>query len=225
VVCATCLTLSPRRGSAGADLLANALGVGGTKWDSTRIHNQERFSRVVSKIARMPQMVIAAVHGAVSGGGFALALAADMRVAAESAKMNAAFVQIGLSGAEMGSSYHLPRLCGLGNAMEILATGDAVDAASALRLGIVNKVVPDAELRAASVELARRCLRASWLGLRQTKQQLRGASDGVSLEHAIHNEDLGQVLCLNDKETQAYTAAKVARFLPSKDANAKQAKL
>lgn len=104
------LTGSGRGFCAGADLLANALGVGGTKWDSTRISNQERFSRVSTKIARLPQTVIAAVHGPVAGGGFALALAADMRIAGESAKMNAAFVKIGLSGCEMGVSYFLPKV-------------------------------------------------------------------------------------------------------------------
>lgn len=96
-------------------------------------------------------------------------------------------------------------------------TGDAVDAQRALQLGIVSSVVPDGEVVDAALALARKCCRASWLGLRLTKQQLRAASDGMSLEQAIHAEDKSQVLCLNDQDTQAFLATKMSKFLP-KDA-------
>jgi enoyl-CoA hydratase len=99
-------------------------------------------------------VVIAAVNGPASGGGLALALAADIRVAAASATFNAAFVRIGLSGCDIGVSWLLPRLIGAGRSHELLLTGRLVDAAEADRIGLVNRVVPDGEVLAAA--LARR---------------------------------------------------------------------
>mmetsp|Transcript_13294 Transcript_13294/g.21719 ORF Transcript_13294/g.21719 Transcript_13294/m.21719 type:complete len:268 (+) Transcript_13294:79-882(+) len=201
---------------AGADLAANSLGVGGQKWDSSKIANQKLFSRVPLKIASMPQVVIAAVHGACAGGGFSLALAADMRIAGESTKMNAAFIKIGLGGCEMGISHTLPKMVGYANASEILMTGDMVNAEKAYRLGIVNKVVADDQIHKEALDLARRCTQASSLGLRLTKAQLRGSADGMSMQTAVHAEDVSQVLCLNDEDVKEYLKEKVKKFFPSK---------
>lgn len=201
------------------------MGVGGAKWDSRRIENQELFSRVILKMTQVPQVIICCLHGAASGGGFALALAADMRIAAESTKMNAAFIAIGLSGCELGTSFHLPRLCGLSNASEILMTGDFVNAQDAFRLGIVNKTCPDEDLYDTALVLARKCLKSSWLGLRLTKKLLRGNADGSSLEASIHSENLSQLLCLNDKKTQEHTAGKTKRFMPKQPKQPSQSNL
>ena len=112
----------------GADLLASATGVGGQKWDGSEYYNQQHFSGVIKKMRRIPQPVIAAVHGAASGGGFSLALSADVRIAGESFKGNAAFIKIGLTGAELGSSYFLPRQIGSSIASELLLTGNFINA-------------------------------------------------------------------------------------------------
>src|SRR5262249_6483142 len=84
---------------------------------------QRRFSDIIRRMRRCPQPVIALVHGAACGGGFSIALAADVRIAGESARMNAAFIRIGFSGSDMGSSYFLPRLVGVSIASELLLTG------------------------------------------------------------------------------------------------------
>lgn len=102
---------------------------------------QESLARSIAGFRHMTKPVIAAVNGAAAGAGMALALAADIRIATTTARFNAAFVRIGLSGGDVGTSWALPRLIGLGRAYEILATGRFVDADEALRIGLVTDVV------------------------------------------------------------------------------------
>ncbi len=99
--------------------------------------------------------VIGALHGAVAGGTMSLALACDLRIAADNAKFNLAYARIGASN-DGSSSWHLPRLVGLGRAMEIALLSDTIDAAQALHLGLVNRVVPAADLERESMQLAKR---------------------------------------------------------------------
>jgi enoyl-CoA hydratase len=99
---------------------------------------QRRISDLVMMMKRAPQPIIAAVQGAACGGGFALALGADVRIAGESARMNAAFIRIGLSACDIGVSYFLPRMVGASVAAELLLTGNFIDAARAERLGLVS---------------------------------------------------------------------------------------
>src|SRR5262245_5075773 len=124
-----------------------------------------RFSDILRRMRRCPQPVIALVHGPACGGGFSIALAADVRLAGESARMNAAFIRIAFSGSDMGSSYFLPRLVGVSIASELLLTGRFVDAARALRIGLVSEVVPDARLEAAGQDRKSTRLNSSHLGI------------------------------------------------------------
>jgi enoyl-CoA hydratase/carnithine racemase len=181
---------------AGLDL-KEAAEAGGALGDSVAsgMSSQRDFSQVVVRMRRAPQPIIAAVHGAASGGGFSLALAADVRIAAESARMNAAFIRIGLTGCDMGSSYLLPRMVGASVAAELLLTGNFVDAGRAEKLGLVSKVVPDAELDSAARALASDMLRNSPLGLRLTKEGLNANLDAAGLEQALVIEDRNQILC------------------------------
>jgi enoyl-CoA hydratase/carnithine racemase len=156
---------------------------------------QRRISELVMMMRRAPQPIIAAVHGAACGGGFALALGADVRVAGESARMNAAFIRIGLSACDVGVSYFLPRMVGASVAAELLLTGNFIDAARAERLGLVSRVVPDAELEATTQALVDDMLRNSPLGLRLTKECLNASLDAGSLEQVIAMEDRNQILC------------------------------
>ena len=110
------------------------------------------------------------MHGPACGGGLALALAADVRVAGESVRMNAAFIRLGLSACDVGVSYFLPRLVGASVAAELLLTGNFIDAARAERTGLVSRVVPDAELDDAARAMADDMLRNSPLGLRLMPQ-------------------------------------------------------
>jgi enoyl-CoA hydratase len=151
-------------------------------------------SEIVMLMRRAPQPIIAAVHGAACGGGFAMALAADVRIAATSARMNAAFIRLGLSACDVGVSYFLPRLAGASVAAELLLTGNFVDAARAERIGLVSRVVPDDQLEGAVRALAADMLRNSPLGLRLTKECLKLALDAGSLEEVVAMEDRNQAL-------------------------------
>jgi enoyl-CoA hydratase/carnithine racemase len=111
---------------------------------------------VVQRMRETPLPIIAAVNGVAAGAGAVLALAADLRVLARSAKLALLFTKVGLAGAALGAAYLLPRLVGLSKASELLLLGDTIDADHADRLGLAVDVVPDAELDAAVAELARR---------------------------------------------------------------------
>src|SRR6476646_7839172 len=110
------------------------------------LEGQERWSRAITSLRRLPKPVIAAVNGPAAGAGFSLALAADIRIAAPAARFNAAFIKIGLTGGDCVSSWMLPRIVGLGHAYEILLTGRFVDSGEAARIGLVNRVVAAEEL-------------------------------------------------------------------------------
>ena len=109
---------------------------------------QEGWGRATLALRELPVPVIAAVNGPAAGAGFSLALAADIRLASPAARFNAAFIRIGLTGGDVGSSWLLPRIVGLGHAYEILLTGRMVDSSEAERIGLVNRVVAPDELRA-----------------------------------------------------------------------------
>ncbi len=162
---------------------------------SAGMFDQRHFSEIILRMRRCPQPIIALIHGPAAGAGFSLSLAADVRLAGESARMNAAFIRIGFSGGDCGSSFHLPRLVGGTNAAEILMTGRFVDAERALRIGLVSDVVPDDVLESAGRALAGDMVKTGPLGLRLTKDLLNASASGLSLEQAISLEDRSQVLC------------------------------
>jgi enoyl-CoA hydratase len=161
---------------------------------------QRRIAELVLLMRRAPQPIIACVHGAASGGGFALALGADVRLAGESARMNAAFIRIGLSACDVGVSYFLPRMVGASIAAELLLTGNFVDAARAEKIGLVSRVVPDADLEATARALAADILRNSPLGVRLTKECLNMSLDAGSLEQVVAMEDRNQILCTRSED-------------------------
>ena len=161
---------------------------------------QRRISELVLLMRRAPQPIIACVQGAACGGGFALALASDVRIAGESARMNAAFIRIGLSACDVGVSYFLPRLVGASLAAELLLTGRFIHAERARGLGLVSAVVPDAELETAARALAEEMLTTSPLGLRLTKECLNASLDASSLEQVVAMEDRNQILCAQTRD-------------------------
>jgi enoyl-CoA hydratase/carnithine racemase len=172
---------------------------GGTQLGSSTtgtLETQRRMSDLVVAMRRAPQPFIAAVRGPAAGGGFALALACDVRIAGESARFNAAFIRIGLSACDMGVSYHLPRAVGSSVAYELLLTGRFINAQRALATGLVSELVPDAEVDNAAAKLAQDMCETSPLGLRLTKDCVTMAIDAGGLEQAIAIEDRNQVLCV-----------------------------
>ena len=181
---------------AGLDLKESTSSDGGNDGSvQAGLRAQRQISELVIMMRRVPQPIIACVHGAACGGGFALALGADVRLAGESMRMNAAFIRIGLSACDVGVSYFLPRMVGASVAAELLLTGNFIDAARAERLGLVSRVVPDADLPVAAQAMADDMLRNSPIGLRLTKECLNASLDAGSLEQVIAMEDRNQILC------------------------------
>lgn len=158
------------------------------------LRGQESWADAVAGFSRLSKPVIAAVNGAAAGAGMGLALAADIRIASATARFNAAFVRIGLSGGDVGMSYLLPRLVGLGQASEILLTGRFVAADEALRIGLVNHVVEPEALLDRALETAALICANSPVGMRLTKHVVRTNVDAPSLEAALAVENSNQVL-------------------------------
>lgn len=156
--------------------------------------SQRKVSEIVIRMRRCPQPIIALVHGAAAGGGFAMALAADIRIAAEGTKMNAAFIKLGLSACDMGVSYFLPRMLGTSLAKHYMLTGRFIEPQRALELGLVSAVVEEDALDAEVDALLADLLRATPLGLRMTKEAFDHAVDMNSLESVLALEDRNQIL-------------------------------
>jgi enoyl-CoA hydratase len=184
---------------AGLDLKDPGTG-SGTVSDSLR--GQHHIAELALKMRRLPQVFVACVHGPACGGGFMLALASDLRIAGESARMNAAFIRLGLSGCDVGVSYLLPRLVGASVAAELILTGRFVDAERARELGLVGTVIPDAGLEEEASELVADLLRTSPLGLRLSKEALNASLDMNSMDAVVSMEDRNQVLCARTRDFQ-----------------------
>ena len=141
---------------------------------------------ILVEMTRMPKPIIGRVHGFASGYGMSLALGCDLVVAGESTRFNMAYVFVGLA-PDGGSSFFLPRLVGTKRALEMLFTGDTIDAREAERLGMVNRVVPDTELEQATLELARKLAQGPLLAMAEAKELVyRGL--GETLERQLENE-------------------------------------
>ncbi|MBM4463712.1 MAG: enoyl-CoA hydratase/isomerase family protein [Chloroflexi bacterium] len=158
---------------------------------------EERLRLWFSLIWRVKNVelpTIAAVNGHALGGGFALAIACDIRIASEDAKAGSVFVQRGASSADMGVSWILPRLVGAGWAAELMFTGDVIDAATAERIGLFNHVVPREQLMTAAREMAAKLAAGPPLGLKFTKRALnRSVWEG--LQSQLEYERATQILC------------------------------
>ncbi len=179
--------------SAGADLRGEDLRRDGGETPDLGEYLRRTYSRTITRITGMEKPVVAALHGPVYGAGVGLALACDLRVAAESVKFSVAFVKIGLM-PDAGVSFFLPRVVGLGRAMEMSMLGDAVEAEEALRTGLVNKVVPDDALAGEAAALAGRLAAMPTRTLGQIKKVLH-ASFESDLETALEKEAEGQTFC------------------------------
>ena len=155
---------------------------------------QRRISEIVIAMRRCPQPIISLVNGSAAGGGFALILASDVRIATPTMRGNAAFIKIGLSACDIGVSYFLPRMVGASVASELMLTGRFLTAERALSLGFVSKIVPPEQLEAEGRALLSEMHATTPLGLRLTKEALNFAIDANGLEAAIAMEDRNQIL-------------------------------
>lgn len=152
------------------------------------------YSQITKRLRSIPQPVIAAVNGVAFGGGMCLSLGCDLRIASEAAVFNATGIVNGLSSAEMGAGWLLPRLIGSANSNDLLLTGRRVDAAEALRMGLVSRVVPHGQVLDEALGMAASMSRYSHHGLEATKSTLWTELEISSLDAAIEFEDRNQLM-------------------------------
>ena len=155
---------------------------------------QQQIASLIPHMRRLDKPIIAAVNGPAAGGGFALVLGSDIRIAAASAKFNAAFVRIGLSACDIGTSWLLPRLVGAGRAHELMLTGRIFDAEEAARIGLVLETVPDEALMDRVLEEAELVMRNTPMGVHMTKEVMWSALEIPGQQAAIDLENRTQIM-------------------------------
>ena len=168
---------------------------------------------LVANIRALHKPVIASLNGTTAGAGACIALASDIRIAAEEAKIAFLFVKVGLSGADMGAAYLLPRVVGLAKATELLYTGDFISAQEAERIGLYNRVVPGSQLEATTQELAERLARGPSFALAKTKELLDREAH-MNLEAALECEAQTQAICMQHPDYREAYEAFVAKRTP-----------
>ena len=161
---------------------------------------------LIRSIRSLPKPVIASLNGTTAGAGACIALASDIRIASDDAKIAFLFVKVGLSGADMGAAYLLPRVIGLAKATELLFTGDFMSAQEAKAAGLYNQVVPSDQLAEATRAFAERMASGPSFALAKTKEMLNRELD-MNLDTALECEAQAQAICSQHPDfREAYTA-------------------
>lgn len=203
---------------AGVDLTAVGEVPAERRWGEGGVAAELAIQRVnrdfILAMRRCPQPIVAELHGVACGAGFALALAADIRIARRDARMNCAFVQVGLGGCDIGVSYLLPRLVNAAVAARLILTGAFLGAEEAARLGLVTMVDDDAALATVSADTVAALLRVAPIALRLSKDALNVALDAPSIEAVVAIEDRNQVLCARTADFHEAMAAFRERRAP-----------
>jgi len=177
------------------------------------------FTRMTCELIRnirtLPKPVIASLNGTTAGAGACIALAADIRIASDTAKIAFLFVKVGLAGADMGAAYLLPRVIGLAKATELLFTGDFISADEAQRLGLYNKVVSADSLTSVTTALAEQLARGPSFAIAKTKEMLNRELD-MDLVTALECEAQAQAICMQHPDYreayEAFVAKREAKF-------------
>ena len=187
--------------------------------------SQAHIADLPQRLRRMQQPVIAAVNGPAYGGGFALALACDIRLAAPGARFCSQFIKVGIGGCDIGISYTLPRIVGAGRAFELLLTARTVHADEAVRIGLVTDVVAgDTSVVDRALDLAATICGYSPFGVVMTKEVMWSNLDAPSFEAAIHLENRTQILASTGGELREAAAAflekRPPRWADASDADA-----
>lgn len=165
--------------------------------DGTIMYNFQRdLGKMEILMRQIPQPIICAVHGAAAGAGLCLALASDIRVISTDAKFVAAFINVGIGGADMGSSYFLPRLIGAGRTYDMLLTGRSMKADEAMQLGLASRCVEREQLMDTALEIAQTIAMKEPLVVRLTKEAINQNLDCSGLEAAIHMENRNQAMII-----------------------------
>jgi enoyl-CoA hydratase/carnithine racemase len=182
----------------------------GLEFPRSSMRRQERIAELTTRLTNLRQPVIAAVNGPAYGGGFAIAMASDIRIAAPSARFCTQFIKLGLGGCDIGVSYTLPRIVGAGQAFDLILTARTVEADEALRIGLVSRVSEESALDALAI--AETLCSYGKFGLESTKQVLWANLEAPSLQAALQVENRSQILSSSSGELKAATAA----FAPRK---------
>ena len=177
------------------------------------------FTRMTGAVVRnmrlLDKPIIAALNGMTAGAGSVIALASDLRIASEKARFAFLFTKVGLTGADMGAGYLLPKVVGMGRAFELLLLGDTIDAAAAERYGLANRVVPHDDLLPTAYQWARRLAQGPTLAISMTKHMINNELH-MDLTSAIEAEAQAQALMLMGEDHrlfhEAFTAKEQPRF-------------
>lgn len=175
---------------------------------------QKHIASLIPRMRSIPQPIIAAVNGPASGGGFALVLGSDIRLCAQSARFNAAFIRIGLSACDIGTSWLLPRLVGAARAQELMLTGRLFDADEALRIGLVVDAVPDDLLLEAAYSKAEEVMLNTPIGVALTKEGMWSALEIPGLQAAIDMENRQQIMASFSDDARETRRAKAEGRAP-----------
>jgi enoyl-CoA hydratase len=176
---------------------------------------QKHIASLIPHLRSLPQPVIAAVNGPAAGGGFALVLGSDIRLAARSAKFNAAFIRIGLSACDIGTSWVLPRLIGASRAQELMLTGRVFDADEAYRIGLVVDLLDDDALMDTAYAKADQVMANSPFGVALTKEGMWSALEIPGMQSAIDLENRQQIMASATADHREAMTAFVERRSPT----------
>ncbi len=168
---------------------------------------------LIGAIRALRKPVVAAINGVAAGAGAVIALACDLRVMSEKAKISFLFVKVGLAGADMGAAWLLPQVVGLGRATEILMLGEPILAADALAMGLANRVVAPDQVLIEATKLARKLADGPSFALGMTKEMLN-REPGMSMEAALEAEAQAQQICMDTRDFREAYEAFVAKREP-----------
>lgn len=161
---------------------------------------------LIHNMRALPKPIIVSINGTTAGAGACIALASDIRIAAEEAKIAFVFVKVGLAGTDMGATYLLPRIVGLARATELLMTGEFISAEEAERIGLYNRVVPHDQLKSVTREFAEKLAHGPAFGLAKTKEMLNREMH-MSFDSALEAEAVAQALCMQTADFKEAHAA------------------
>ncbi len=176
---------------------------------------QKHIASLIPRMRSLPQPVIAAVNGAAAGGGFALVLGSDIRIASRAAKFNAAFIRIGLSACDIGTSWLLPRLIGASRSQELMLTGRVFDAEEAYRIGLVVELVDDGAVLDAALAKADLVMANAPFGVALTKEGMWSALEIPGMQAAIDLENRQQIMASATRDHREAMTAFLERRPPN----------
>jgi enoyl-CoA hydratase len=176
---------------------------------------QKHIAGLMSHMRSIPQPIIAAVNGAAAGGGLALVLGSDIRIGSESSKFNVAFIRVGFSACDIGTSWLLPRIVGVARAQEMMLTGRVIDSAEAYRIGLLVDRVADGELEKVAIAKAEQIMLNSPFGVALTKEAMWTALEIPAMQSAIDLENRQQIMASRTEDAREAMMAFIEKRAPN----------